>query len=369
MTQVLAPLTQIPSDIVAVQDYEPYAQPRMSPQAWAYFSGGVADEQLLEKNRSSFSAYTILPRVLRNLSQGHTRLRLLGREYDFPIFLAPVAYQRLAHVEGELASAVAAAAMQTPFIISMQSSVNLQTLAQQAPGPKWLQWYWQPDQAASQRLLSQAVDCGVEALVLTVDAPVNGQRNREQRVGFGLPPDIQAVHLLDFNQVKTPVAQPGKSPLFGTGFLEHSPTWEQVAQFIAHSPLPVFLKGVLHPLDAQQAVLVGAAGLIVSNHGGRVLDTVPTALQMLPHIVQAIDDQIPVLMDGGIRRGSDVFTALALGAKAVLIGRPYVYALAAAGAPGVAHVLHMLRTELELTMVLAGCATLEQIQSQCLLPS
>ena len=357
-------MAAIPADIVAVEDYVPYAKEVLSPEVWAYFSGGVADEKLLQRNIAAFDRYRIWPRVLSDLRSAHTRFVLTTRKtaYEFPIFLAPVAYQRLAHPDGELASALAAAAMQTPFIISMQSSVDWATLAQQAPGPQWLQWYWQQDEAGSQRLLEQAVQCGIEAIVLTVDAPVNGLRNTEQRAQFCLPADIEAVNLRGIPQQAVPLAQAGQSPLFGSGFLaQTAPRWEQVAQFIAQCPLPVYIKGILHPADAQQAVQIGAAGIIVSNHGGRVLDIAPSALAALPAVVQAVEGRVPVLMDGGIRRGTDVFIALALGAQAVLIGRPYVYALAVAGAAGVAHVLHVLRTELEVAMALAGCPTLADV--------
>lgn len=358
-------MVQIPADIAAVNDYTAYAQQAMSPEAWAYFSGGVADEKLLERNLSAAANYQIWPRVLQDFSAAHTRFMLQGtnQEYAFPIFLAPVAYQRMAHPEGEVASALAAAAMQTPFIISMQASVDLQTLVQQAPGPQWLQWYWQADVEGSQRLLDQAVALGIEAIVLTIDAPVNGIRNTEQRAQFVLPEDIEAINLRGMKQRALPRAQAGQSPLFGSGFLANTaPRWEQITQFIAQCPLPVYLKGILHPADAQQAVEAGAAGVIVSNHGGRVLDLMPTSLQALPAVVQAVAGQVPVLMDGGIRRGTDIFIALALGAQAVFIGRPYIYALAVAGAAGVAHVLHVLRTELEVTMALAGCPTLEHIK-------
>ena len=361
-------MANIPADIAAVNDYVAYAKAVMSPQAWAYFSGGVADEHLLQRNINAAQSYQIWPRVLHDFSEAHTRFTLSGtnQEYDFPIFLAPVAYQRLAHPDGELASALAAAAMQTPFIISMQASVDLKALVQQASGPQWLQWYWQSDEQGSQRLLEQAVALGIEAIVLTVDAPVNGVRNTEQRAQFSLPKGIEAVNLRGIKQSAAPIAQAGQSPLFGSGFLAKAPRWGEVTDFIAQCPLPVYIKGILHPADALHAVQAGAAGIIVSNHGGRVLDMMPTALQALPAVIQAVAGQVPVLMDGGIRRGTDVFIALALGAKAVLIGRPYIYALAVAGAAGVAHVLHLLRTELEVTMALAGCATLVDIRRAAL---
>lgn len=360
-----APLSQIPSDIVAAMDYLPYAKERMSPMAWAYFSGGAADEYLLQRNENG-PTQQIWPRVLADLTQAHTHLSLFGQSLAYPILLAPIAYQKLAHPDGELASALGAAAMQTPYVISMQASERIEHIAQHAPGPQWLQWYWQPDQASSAVLLQKAVDSGVQALVLTVDAPVNGIRNTEQRAQFTLPEGIEAVNLMGFQRPILELAPAGQSPLFSRGFLTTTPQWQHIQDFIAASPLPVLLKGILHPLDARRAVDMGAAGLIVSNHGGRVLDASPTAWQALPLVAQAVKGAVPILLDGGIRRGTDVFTALALGAQAVLVGRPYLYALAAAGASGVAHVLHILRTELEVTMALAGCATLADIQPECL---
>lgn len=362
------PLNPIPAHIVAAYDYLPYAKQALSPQAWAYFSGGSADETLLQRNHTAFSNYSIWPRALTDLNNAHTTTQLLGNDYAFPIFLAPVAYQRMAHQDGELATALAAAAMQTPFIISMQASCSLEDLVEQAPGPKWLQWYWQADKTASKALLKKAQSLNIEAIVLTIDAPVNGLRNTEQRAEFALPAGIEAVNLKGFKQSSNAIGGPGTSPLFGSNFLNNAPNWQDVANFIKDCPLPVILKGIMHPVDAQHAVAIGAQGIIVSNHGGRTLDAAPASLEVLPVISQAVQGQIPVLFDGGIRRGSDIFIALALGASAVLIGRPYIYALAAAGAPGVAHLLHILRTELEVTMALAGCATVQDISADCLYP-
>lgn len=362
----LPPLQQIPTDIVAAKDYERYAEPRLSPMAYAYFSEGAEEERLTIKNESAYHQYQIWPRLLSDLRKAHTHLTLHERTYPFPIFLAPVAYQRLAHPEGERASALAAAAMQVPFIVSMQSSIGLDVLAEHASGTRWLQWYWQPDQVASEQLLKKAVQTGIEAIVLTVDAPISGIRNKSQRLGFSLPTDIDAVLLNDFNRALPPTSVAGSSPLFGSGFLHYVPRWQEVERFIQACPLPVWIKGILHPADALLAAQVGAAGVIVSNHGGRVLDKAPTTLQALTAVANVLQGQLPIIVDGGIRRGSDVFVALALGAKAVMIGRPYIYALATAGAIGVVHLLHLLRTEFEATMALSGCATLADIQASCL---
>ena len=358
----LAPLNEIPASIVAADDYIPYAKVRISPEVWAYFSGGVADEKLLARNQTAWQQYQVLPSMLKDFEEAHTHYTLLGQRHDFPILLAPVAYQKMLHPDGEFISALAAAAMQTPYIISMQSSTSLTLLCEQIPGTKWLQWYWQPDQIASQKLLAEAAKLGIEAIVLTIDAPVNGVRNREQRVGFSVPSGVEAVLLKNFKSAPLTVGSAGESPLFGSGFLTNAPTWDLVEQFIQHSPLPVILKGILNPSDALKAVQIGAAGIVVSNHGGRTLDTLPATASILGRICDSIDGHIPILVDGGIRRGSDIFTALALGASAVLIGRPYIWAMAAAGASGVAHVLHILRTELEVTMALTGCRTLDEIR-------
>ncbi len=366
-SQVLPPLKQIPPEIAAVQDYEPYAQARMSPQAWAYFSGGAADEQTLHENHTVFSRWHIVPRVLRDLGHGTTRQSLLGCDFDYPILLAPVAHQALAHTQGEQASALAASAMGAGLVLSTQSSTDLAQLAQQASCPLWFQLYIQPDRAFTAQLVQRAEQAGYRALVITVDAPLNGMRNREQRAQFSLPPGIEEVNLRGMVHARGHYAQPGQSPVFGSGLLQQAPTWQDIAWLISQTRLPVLLKGILSAHDALLAQEAGAAGVIVSNHGGRTLDGVLPTLAALPIVRAALPTDYPVLLDGGVRRGTDVFKALALGANAVMIGRPYIFALAAAGAAGVAHVLHLLRTELEVAMALAGCARLEDIQTESLL--
>jgi 4-hydroxymandelate oxidase len=205
--------------------------------------------------------------------------------------------------------------------------------------------------------------------MVTVDAPVNGLRNREQRAGFQLPEGIEAVNLRGMRALPPSVAQPGASPLFGSALLQHAPTWRDLEWLQSLTHLPVWVKGVMNPVDAVRAVEQGVAGIVVSNHGGRTLDGLPATLDVLPAIADAVAGRAPLILDGGIRRGSDVFKALALGARAVMVGRPYVQALATAGASGVAHVLHLLRTELEVTMALTGCSTLAAIDRSRLWPN
>ena len=359
--QPLPPLQQIPADIAALRDYEPYARARMSPQAWAYFSGAAADELTLQANQTAFTQMHMAPRVLRDIRQGSTALQLLGCDLAYPILLAPVAHQRLAHPDAELATALAASAMGAGMVLSTQASTDLAAVAKQASSPLWFQLYIQPDRAFTLNLVQRAEAAGYRALVLTIDAPINGIRNREQRAQFHLPPEVEEVNLRGMEQPRGHYAQPGTSPVFGSGLLNQAPNWDDVRWLISNTRLPVLLKGILNPQDAALAIDAGAAGVIVSNHGGRTLDTLPPTIRVLPAIRAAVPTGYPVLLDGGVRRGTDVFKALALGANAVLLGRPYVYALAAAGAAGVAHVLHMLRAEFEVAMALAGCAQLSDI--------
>lgn len=362
--QPLPPLLSIPASIACVTDYEPYARERMSAQSWAYFAGAAADEHTLRRNEASFQRYGLWPAALSHLHQPDTQLELLGQQLAYPIILAPIAYQGLVHEQGELATVLAAGAMQAVSIISMQASRRIEDIAAGAHAPLWLQWYWQADKGFMLDLLQRAADSGYQAIVFTVDAPVNGVRNREQRAQFELPAQVQAVNL---QGSKNPIFQagpPGSSPLFGSGLLDQAPGWDDLLWLVRNSPLPVLVKGIMRTADAKRAELSGAAGLVVSNHGGRTLDGAPASLDVLESVVQSVS--LPVLMDGGIRRGTDVLKALALGAKAVLLGRPYIYALAAAGPAGVAHVLHILRAELEVAMALTGCAHLSDINADVL---
>ncbi|MDL5596719.1 alpha-hydroxy acid oxidase [Bacillus subtilis] len=365
----LPPLPRIPAEIAAVGDYEAFARERMSPAAWAYLSGGAADEQTLADNLAAFRRVRLLNRVLEDLGSGDTRVQLGDLTLDYPILLAPVAFQRLAHPDGELASTLGASAMGAAMVVSTQASVSLEAIAQAAQAPLWFQLYIQPDRDFTRELVRRAEAAGYRGLMVTVDAPVNGLRNREQRAGFQLPEGIEAVNLRGMRTLPPSVAQPGASPLFGSTLLQHAPTWRDLEWLQSLTHLPVWVKGVMNPLDAVRAVEQGVAGIVVSNHGGRTLDGLPATLDVLPAIAEAVGGRVPLILDGGVRRGSDVFKALALGARAVMVGRPYVQALATAGASGVAHVLHLLRTELEVTMALTGCTHLAAIDPSRLWPN
>ena len=363
-------LPPIPAGVVTLDDHETRARTTLDANAWAYLAGGAANELTVRANADAWHDLQLLPRVLRPLAGGHTRGTLLGRELAHPILLAPVAYQRLAHPDGEIASALAASALQAGLVLSTQASTPLEDVARAfgndpARGPLWFQLYLQPDRGFNRELVQRVEAAGYEALVLTVDAPCHGARDRERRAGFHLPPGIGAVNLKGLGAPATTALRPGQSALFD-GLLTHAPTWADVAWLQSVTRLPVLLKGILHPDDARQAVALQAGGVIVSNHGGRTLDTAVATARALPRVAEAVHGELPVLVDGGIRRGTDLLKAMALGASAVLIGRPFVFGLANAGAHGVAHVLRLLRDELEIAMALAGCRTLADASPACL---
>lgn len=350
-----SPFEPIPDGIVCLPDYEGPARERMGENAWAYVAGGAGDELTLRENRAGFDRLRLASRVLVPMRGAHTRLRLLGQDFEHPVLVAPSAWHRLLHRDGEVATMLGAAATRSGMVVSAQASLPLEAIAAQARQAPWFQLYVQPDRGFTLALARRAEAAGYAALVVTVDAPVS-LRNREQRAGFRLPPGIEAVNL---RGAPPPPALPAGSEIFGA--VEHAAGWEDIAALRAAVRLPVLLKGIMTAADAERAVAAGVDGLIVSNHGGRVLDTLPATIEALPAVARAVAGRVPVLLDGGVRRGTDVLKALALGAQAVLVGRPVLHGLAVAGAMGVAHVLKLLRTELEVAMVQTGCPTLEAI--------
>ena len=363
------PLSAIPPGIRTLADYEAHAAAYIAPEHWAYIQDGTGDNLTRDDNRAAFDRVKLLPRLLADLRGGSTAIELFGRSHDVPMLLAPVAYQRLVHGEGELATVRAAMAMGTGFIASTLSSVTLEDIARAAQdaarelgvaaAPLWFQLYFQEQRDDSLELVRRAEAAGYEAIVLTVDASI-------KRTTLALPQGIEAANLHGMSRLGQ-AAQPGGRILFGTPLADAAPRWDDVAWLRAQTTLPLILKGVMAPQDAGRALALGVDGLIVSNHGGRVLDSMPAALDALPGIVEAVQGKVPLLLDGGVRRGTDVAKALALGATAILIGRPQVHALAVAGMAGVAHMLHILRAELELAMASLGCSTPQQLAPDRLL--
>lgn len=353
-------LDRIPPALAAVADYERWAQDFVPHAIYEYVAGGAADDLTLRENRRAFDRIELAGRVLADCAHGTTALTLLGQPFRHPILLAPVAYQQLVHPAGETATAQAADALEAGFVASTLSSVSLEAIAAELHGPKWFQLYCQPTREQTLALVRRAEAAGYGALVVTVNAPIDGVRNRAQRAGFVLPRHVRAANLPDASAPDR-TRLPREQRVVFQGLMVHAPTWADLAWLRKATPLPVLVKGILHPDDAVRAVDLGLAGVVVSNHGGRTLDGLPASITALPRVRAAVGADFPVLLDGGIRRGTDVFKARALGADAVLVGRPQVYALAVAGALGVAHVLRVLREELEVTMALTGCPTLSDI--------
>lgn len=349
----------VPPDTVCLADYERHYRSRVEPSIQAYISGAGADGLTQRSNREAFDRLTLMPRALRDMSHATTTSRLLGEDLASPILIAPMAYHRLVNPEGELATVAAASLTRTWMTVSTQSSVTLEDAAAQAGAPLWFQLYVRPHREETLALVRRAEAAGYKALVLTIDAPVNGMRNMEQRAGFRLPEGIEPVNLAGMAPDGFVPQRPG-SPVF-QGMLQAAPTWDTVAWLCAQTKLPVLLKGIMNPLDVEPAIAAGAAGLIVSNHGGRTLDTLPATIDVLPLVAATVAGRLPVLLDGGIRRGTDILKAIALGASAVLVGQPVLHALAVGGVPGVVHMLTVLQTELEVAMALTGRPTLSEI--------
>ncbi|MEU5876186.1 alpha-hydroxy acid oxidase [Spirillospora sp. NPDC047279] len=331
----------------SLREFEERARERLGRVHYDYFAGGAGDEVTLRANESAFGRLALVPRVLRGAAKVRLDVTLLGCRASMPVLVAPTAFHRLADPEGERATARAAAAAETIMIVSMASTVAVEEVAAAAPeAVLWFQLYVQPDLAFTERVVRRAEDAGCRALVVTVDSPARGRREREVRHGFDdLPEGLCCENLRDEDGgVRPIVMSPGVS-------------WEHLDLIREFTALPIVLKGVLHPEDARLAVERGVAALIVSNHGGRQLDAVPATADLLPEIVAAVGGAVPVLLDGGVRRGTDVLKALALGAGAVAIGRPVIWGLAADGERGAGRVLETLRAETEHALVLCGCAS------------
>jgi len=353
---------------VSLGDFESLAQERMSHLAFEYVAGGAADEITLRENRAAYDRIRLRPRVLVDVSRLDTRLSLLGQELPFPILLAPTAYHRLVHEAGELATVRGAGAAGAALVVSSFATTSVEEIAAAATGPLWFQLYVQPDRGFTRELVQRAEKAGCRALCVTVDAPVLGARNREQRLRFALPPGMERANFRGMGKAAGAAERPTERQIY-SAVLDPSLTWREIEWLQSLVRVPVLLKGILNPDDARRAVEAGVAGLIVSNHGGRNLDTLPATIEALPLVVEQTAGRIPVLVDGGIRRGTDVLKALALGARAVLIGRPYLYGLGALGAEGVTRVVNILKSEFEMAMALSGRPTLPSIDRSVLWPT
>jgi isopentenyl diphosphate isomerase/L-lactate dehydrogenase-like FMN-dependent dehydrogenase len=349
-------------DPINISDFEKIARERMEPSAYDYYAGGANDERTVADNLRAFERWVIRPRMLAGVGELDTSTTLLGLPLTLPVVLAPTAFNRLGHPDGDLAAARAAGAARTLMCCSTIASHTLEEVSAVATGPLWFQLYVYRDRDVTRDLVRRAETSGYRALVLTVDTPRLGRRERDVRNRFTLPSDVSIRNLERYG---TPDALRWAATSTFTEYvhklLDDSLTWESVDWLRTITSLPVLIKGILTAEDAELCVQHGVAGLIVSNHGGRQLDGAIATMDALPEVVTKVAGRVPVLLDGGVRRGTDVFKALALGASAVLTGRAYLWGLAADGEAGVCKVLEIFRAELELAMALAGCSTVGTI--------
>jgi 4-hydroxymandelate oxidase len=341
------------ADIQTAIDYLPYAEEHLSKEVWQYLQSGTGQGLSSGRNRKVFEDINLMPRPLSDVKGGNAHIELFGQSFKHPIILAPLAYQRLFHPDGEIATVMASAAQGGQMVVSSLASQTLETIIEAADQALWFQLYWQADRETTLRLVKRAIDAGYSAIVFTVDAPV-------KQAAIALPKEISAVNL------ETPIAlvqEPTGESIVFDGWMRQAPGWDDLVWLRDQITVPFIIKGLMHPEDAEHAVSLGCDGIVVSNHGGRVLDGVPGSLQMLPEITRAISGKAKILFDSGIRNGQDVFKALALGADAVMVGRPYVWGLSTCGALGVAHVIRLMRDELEMTMALSGVRNLQALKS------
>ena len=345
-----------PETVLSPSELEAEARRRLDPAVYDFFAGGADNEVTLHENEAAFARVGLVPRVLRGGGEPELDVTLLGHRGSMPILIAPTAFHRLAHPDGECATARAAAAAGTMMVVSMAATVAIENIAaagRDAGGESnlWFQLYIQPDLGFTKAVIQRAEAAGCRALVISVDSPVFGRRVRDLRHGFFDLPDGMCCE-----NMRESLADAKFGPPRPIAFWPEL-SWKHLEWLRSTTTLPIALKGVAHPDDARLAVRCGADALLVSNHGGRQLDGVPAAIELLPEIADAVESAVPLLLDGGIRQGTDVVKALALGAVAVGVGRPVLWGLAVAGESGVAHVLEELRSELARALALCGCAS------------
>jgi 4-hydroxymandelate oxidase len=357
-------------DIVNLESLEPLARERLEPSLYDYIAGGAGDEWTLRESRAAWNRWQLLPRMLRGVAERSMATTVLGTPVSMPILVPPMGFHGLCHSEAEEATARAASAAGTIFCASTVSNRSLETIAGAASGPKWFQLYVYRDREITRGLVDRAVAAGYTALCLTVDTPLAGLRERDRRNRLRMPAHLE---LGNFPATHTAMNQTGGGEGSSLGAYINSQwdpalTWKDVDWLRSISPLPVVVKGILAPADAICAIDHGASAVMVSNHGARQLDGVPASITMLEPIVDVVAGRLEVLIDGGIRRGTDVLKALALGARAALVGRPVLWGLTLGGEAGVRGVLEHIRGELDLAMALAGCARLADVTRELVLP-
>jgi 4-hydroxymandelate oxidase len=343
-------------DILNLLELENAAKPHLTKLAFDYYVGGADDELTVLENRQAFMRLALQYRVLRGLGQRNLSLELFGQKLSMPVLLAPTAFHKLAHPEGECATAQAAKNADTIMVLSTSSSTSLEDLRASQPDLKmWFQLYLFQDLEVSLEVVRRAEAVGAKALVLTVDTPILGRRERDIRNRFTLP---DGVEMANFHHTLPKSEGSGLSAHASQNF-KFDLSLQDLAWLRQHTNLPIVVKGICHPEDALLALEHGASGIWVSNHGGRQLDTAPATIRVLPRVADAVAGRAPIILDGGVRRGTDVVKALALGANAVAIGRPLLWSLAIGGAAGLSQTLELLRAELDLALALCGYSNLE----------
>ncbi|HWN66332.1 MAG TPA: alpha-hydroxy acid oxidase [Haliangium sp.] len=349
-------------ETVNVMDFERVARERLSPLAWDYYASGANDEITLRENRAAFDRLAIHYKVLVDVSARSPGTRVLGHDVSMPLLLAPTAFHRLAHPDGELATARAAGAAGTIMILSTLSNTRIEDVVAAASGPVWFQLYVYRDRRVTQALVERVEAAGCQGLVLTVDAPLLGRRERDVRNRFHLPEGLMLENMLPVGLEDLPpgVQDSGLAAYFAA-LLDPALSWADVAWLRSITRLPLVIKGIVRPDDALRAVDCGASAVMVSNHGGRQLDTSPATIDVLPAIVEAVGARAEILLDGGVRRGTDVLKAVALGARAVAIGRPVLWGLAAGGEQALGRMLGLLRDEIDLALALCGCTSMAEV--------
>ena len=350
-------------EILNLESLEARARERLDPMLFDYIAGGAGDEWTLHENRAAWSRLQLLPRMLRGVGSRDQRTTVLGTAVSFPVLVPPMGFHGLCHEDAEVATARATAGAGTIFVASTVSNRSLEAIAEACAGPRWFQLYVYRDKAITRDLVQRAVAAGYSALCLTVDTPLAGPRERDRRNRLRMPAHLGLENFPATHAERHTAGSEAESALarYIADMWDANLTWADVDWLESISNLPVIIKGVLAPDDARLAVEHGAAAIIVSNHGGRQLDGVPAPISVLLPVMDAVGGRVEVLLDGGVRRGTDVLKALALGARAVLVGRPVLWGLTLDGESGVAAVLEHLRGEIDLAMALAGCRSVNDI--------
>lgn len=350
----------LPDEAVRVADYQAVASTRLPKATYEYITGGSADEITLRDNVAAFQRIRILPPLLTGVATADLSTTVLKQPVKLPVLLAPVAGQQMYHPQGGLAAARAAAAAGTVFGVSSSIGHSVEEIAAASQGPKWFQLYVPKDRTVARRLVERAERLEYQAIIVTVD--LGEWKDADRRNRFALPKEVLVKHLqnVGFAQITSDMSYEAIIA-FNAQAWDLTFSWDFFEWLRGITKLPLIIKGVLRPDDAKRAISLGLDGIVVSNHGGRRLDAMPATIEMLPAVARAVEGKAEIYLDGGIRRGTDVLIALALGARAVLIGRPYAWALAASGEAGVIHVLELLRQELENAMISCGCAKVSAI--------